>query len=412
MKVLIAEDNPLYRQMLEQNVSKWGFTPFSCSNGEEALSLLEIQTSPILVILDWLMPGMDGIDVCYKVKHDEDLPFMYIIMLTGKDEKEDMLKGLDSGADDYLTKPVDLDILKHRLNAARRIAESISNSGIQAPSIDGYQIQHKLGKGSIATVCKAIHEVTGAVVALKIVQSKNVTEEFFLRFGREIEMMKKLDHPNIARIYRGKLLEQIGYYAVEYIEGQTLEKYVKRVEPSTNEILEIISQVCDGLDHAHNRGVVHRDLKPSNIMVSSDGHPKLVDFGLGKSLFHDTNFDESEADQSIEGKVIGTPMFMAPEQARGNNDDVDGRSDVYSIGIVAYLLIVRRHPHNLTNKKIRDTLIKIAEGHIIPPSQQIDDFDKDLEKIMMKALAKEPALRYQSAFEFAQALREYIQNSN
>ncbi len=410
MKVLIAEDNALYRGMLAQNATKWGYDVVVAEDGEQAWEILQRDDAPRLAILDWQMPGRDGIDVCRKVKHSEDLPFTYVIMLTGRDAKEDMVLGLDAGADDYLTKPVDPLVLRSRLLAAGRIVQVVPPKDWTAPRVDGYEVKQMLGKGAFATVWEAIQIATGKRVALKIIRVDLASEEVFDRFAREIELMQQMDHPNIAQVYDSRLDEKQGYCAMELIDGWTLERYTKQEKPKATRILYIIGKVCSALDHAHRHGIVHRDLKPSNIMITRDGQPKLVDFGLGKSMFRPGTKPEPDADQSMDGSVIGTPMFMAPEQARGENDKIDGRTDIYALGIVLYLLFVRRHPHDLNNKDRWQAVRQVADGQVRPPSEVVPGFDHDLERIIMKALAKEPALRYQTAGEFAAALRDFVRD--
>ncbi|HRA87453.1 MAG TPA: serine/threonine-protein kinase, partial [Planctomycetaceae bacterium] len=185
------------------------------------------------------------------------------------------------------------------------------------------------------------------------------------------------------------------------------QKYIKDHKISKAELLEIVAQICDGLQHAHENGIVHRDVKPSNIMMTQQGTPKLVDFGLGRNLFRcDT---EREASQTMEGYVVGTPMYMAPEQARGENDRLDGRADVYAVGIILYVGLVRRHPHDMNRKDRSAAINEVAYGDARRPSEVKPGFDPDLEKILMKAIARDPDDRYATAAELARDLRSFAQ---
>ena len=410
MKVLIAEDNAVYRVMLEKNLKKWGYDVVVAEDGERAWEILQQDDAPRLVILDWQMPGLDGIDVCRKVKQSEDLPFTYVIMFTGRDAKEDMVVGLDAGADDYLTKPVEPIVLRSRLSAAGRIVQVVPPKEWTAPIVEGFDVKQMIGKGAFATVWEALQKSTGQSVALKIIRVDLASDEVFDRFAREIQLMKEMDHPYIAKVYDSHLDHKLGYSAIELIDGWTLDKYVKQQKPKPLRLLYLINQVCEAMDHAHRRGIVHRDLKPTNIMVARDGTPKLVDFGLGKSIFCPHKDTESRADESMDGSVIGTPMFMAPEQARGENDRIDGRTDIYSLGIILFILLVRRHPHDITNKDKWKTVRQIAENEARLPSDLVPGFDADLEQVVMKALAREPEKRYQTAGDFALAIRNFIQD--
>lgn len=408
MKVLIAEDNAIWRQMLKQNVASWGYEPVLAEDGRQAWNILQLEGAPRLAILDWQMPHMDGIDVCRHVKNSQTLPFTYIVMLTSRDAEEDMVAGLDAGADDYLMKPVEPKVLRSRLAAAQRIVEVVPPREWSLPRVPGYEVKRLLGKGAFATVWEAIHIETNRHVALKIIRVDLATEEVFNRFAREIQIARRLDHPHIARIYDSQIDQHIGYYAMELIDGLTLDKYVKLNQPKVAKILCLAVEVCEALDHAHKQGVIHRDLKPSNIMVTHSGASKLVDFGLARSMFRPEA--ESETVASLEGTAIGTPLFMAPEQARGENDKLDGRSDIYALGIILYMMLVRRHPHHVDMKDRWQTLRAIATGPVCAPSEVKPKFDREVERILLKALAEDPNARYPTAADFGNDILRFLQS--
>ncbi len=406
MKILIADDNGVTRALLEKQAIRWGYDPVLVRNGTEAWSVLQQDDAPRLAILDWQMPGLDGIEVCKRIKQSPTHPFTYVVLLTGRDAEEDMVCGLEAGADDYLTKPVQPAILRGRLMAGQRIVEVVPPKEWTKPHVSGYEVKQLLGKGAYATVWSATHLESSKQVALKIIRVDLATDDVFGRFAREIHLMQQMDHPNIAHIFDSKINQEIGYYAMELIDGSSLDKYVRDHHPKAGRILTLVSQVADALQHAHEQGIIHRDLKPSNIMVNAKGVPKLVDFGLAKSLFQgDSQIDPA---QTLDGSAVGTPLFMAPEQARGQNKSLDGRTDVYALGIVLYLLCVRRHPHNVNPKDCWETIQEIARGRARPPREVKPDFDPELEKIIMKALAHDPGARYQSAGAFADTLRAFV----
>ena len=405
MKILIAEDSLAWRKVIESNVRSWGYEPVVADDGERAWEALQRDDAPRLAMLDWEMPGMDGIDVCRRLKQDPDRPFTYVIMLTSRDSQEDLVTGLEAGADDYLTKPVEPPILRSRLNAARRIVEIVPPKEWAKPRVPGYDVRQLLGKGTFATVWEAVQEETKRPVALKIIRVDLATGQVFGRFAREIQLMQKFDHPNIARVFDARIDEKLGYCAMELVEGLTLDKHMKQHQPGSRRVLDLIALVADALAHAHGHGVLHRDLKPSNILVTGDRQPKLVDFGLGKSMFR--RDAEEETGKTLDGSVIGTPLFMAPEQARGENDRLDGRADVYALGVILYVLLLRKHPHKVNNLDRWQTIRQIAEGRPRRPRELKPGFNRELEKIMMKSLADAPADRFQSAAEFADVLRQF-----
>lgn len=406
MKVLIAEDNVMYRKVLCANVESWGHEPVAVEDGLKALEALNRDDSPRLVILDWQMPGMDGIDVCRRVKRDPEHPFTYVLMLTSRDAQEDMVAGLDAGADDYLTKPIDPKVLQRRLTAAERIVKLVPPKEWAIPRIDGYEVKEMLGKGVFATVWRALQQSTGETVALKIIRVDLATDEVFSRFAREIELMKKLDHPNIARILDSQIDKKLAYYAVELLEGGTLEHFVKKHSPKPALVLLMTAKVCDALDYAHRKGVIHRDLKPSNIMLTAEREPKLVDFGLARSMFEASEEESSLC--SMQGTVIGTPMFMSPEQARGDTDSLDGRADIYALGIILYVMLLRKHPHKVNHSDRWETIREIAESPARSPRELSPKFNSEVEQILMKALAHDPNDRYATAGEFGSAIRKFL----
>lgn len=407
MKVLIAEDNVMYRKVLFRNIESWGHEPIAVEDGQQALDALKQDGAPRLVVLDWQMPGMDGIDVCRRVKRDPEHPFTYVIMLTSRDAQEDMVAGLDAGADDYLTKPIDPKVLHSRLTAAERIVKLVPPKEWAIPRIEGYDVQEMLGKGVFATVWRAVHKATGETVALKIIRVDLATDDVFGRFSREIQLMEKLEHPNIARILDSHIDKKLAFYSAELLEGGTLEQHVKKNSPKPASLLLMVSKVCDALDHAHRKGVVHRDLKPSNILLNLNREPKLVDFGLARSMFKTTEAESALC--SMEGTVIGTPLFMSPEQARGDTESLDGRSDIYALGIILYVMLLRKHPHKVNHSDRWETIREIAESPARSPRELVPKFNSEIERILMKALAKKPEDRYATAGEFGKAIRDFLQ---
>jgi serine/threonine protein kinase len=193
---------------------------------------------------------------------------------------------------------------------------------------------------------------------------------------------------------------------MELVDGVTFEKYVKQEQPRPTRILTLVAEVSYALHYAHEQGVVHRDMKPSNILITGNEHPKLVDFGLAKAMFR-TDLD-SDPSESISGAVVGTPLFMAPEQARGEDAQQDGRTDIYALAIIVYVMLLRRHPHKIDHGNQIATIRAIAGGYVRPPSEVHPKFNKSLERIIMKALAVDPNHRYANATEFGDAIHTFL----
>lgn len=405
MRVLVAEDSKTARLILESQLKSWGYEPVSAVDGQEALDILRGDDGPRLAILDWQMPKLDGVEVCQRLKDDLNNDFIYIIILSARDAEDDMVAGLSAGADDYLPKSTNPIILKSHLQAATRILERVPPKGWNKPTIEGYTIDRLIGKGAYATVWKGVQNASGTEVALKLIRMDLSTDGTFSRFAREIKLMQKLDHPNIARVYDSRIDHSSGYCAMELIDGVPLQRYLKDNKITKPQMFDIICQLCDGLHHAHENGVIHRDVKPSNIMVTTDGTPKLVDFGLGRNMFRsDTNEQNS---QTMEGYVVGTPMYMAPEQARGENTQLDGRADLYALGTILYIAMVRKHPHDVGRECRSDAIQEVAHGEVQRPSKFKPKINVELERILLKSLARDPNDRYQTCAQLSTELQEY-----
>ena len=164
MKVLVADDDPVWRKLLARRLEKWGYDVVTAEDGEQAWSAIRAHHGPRIAIVDWQMPVLDGLSICSQVKRSLDMPFTYIIMLTGRDAKEDTILGLRAGADEYLTKPVDMEILRSRMGVARRIVESIPPPEWSLPKAPGYEVHFLLGRGAAGTVWKATHLESGRSV--------------------------------------------------------------------------------------------------------------------------------------------------------------------------------------------------------------------------------------------------------
>lgn len=272
------------------------------------------------------------------------------------------------------------------------------------PDIKGYKIIEPLGEGGMGVVWRAEQLSTKRQVALKVMASPRfVSEKARARFEREVELTARLDHPNIARIYDSGLHQGMHYYAMELIDGMPLDRYVKSKTLSRGQILVLMRTVCRAVLYAHLRAVIHRDLKPSNILVSADGQPHVLDFGLAKALL-----DEDEAlTISIEGQITGTPAYMSPEQAAGHHSQLDTRTDVFSLGVILYELLTGQSPHDVSGSMF-DVLLRITEGRIRRPREVDKSIDGELEAILLTALAQNPEDRYPSAGALAKDIHNYL----
>ncbi len=271
-----------------------------------------------------------------------------------------------------------------------------------------YLVLEKLGEGGISTVYRVKHLHLNKVYALKILQQ--VKPESTLRFQQEAKAVTLLRHPNIVGVVDFGVSDGRPYMVMECVEGQSLSSYVKNEKPDSVELARICSEICLALAHSHERGVVHRDIKPGNILVSRGedniDHPIVLDFGIAKITGDEEEDAESKRSKSQltrTGDIFGTPLYMSPEQCQGQK--VDARSDVYSFGCVMYELVNGKPPFE------GDSPYQIIHKHICqapPPFQSTTERagqSKQLESIILKAMAKQASDRFQYMLEMSSALK-------
>lgn len=270
--------------------------------------------------------------------------------------------------------------------------------------IDGYQIIAKLGEGASGTVWRARQLATGREVALKLLHGAALGSfKARQRFEREIELTARLAHPGIARLYDSGTRRGIWFHAMELIDGLPLDRYATANKLPIRGTLQLMAQVCRAVQHAHEHGIIHRDLKPSNILVTQDGQPHVLDFGLARA----TQTARAGLSITVDGEVTGTFGFMPPEQAAGESDGVDTRGDVYSLGAILYLLLTGRPPHDSSEKGLM-LARQVAEQDPPRPRAVNPRINGEIEALLLKAMAHDPATRYASAGELAEDIDRYL----
>jgi len=259
-----------------------------------------------------------------------------------------------------------------------------------------YEIRRTLGKGAMGVVYEAHDPTIKRRVALKTIRADQLAgddrAEVLARFRREAQAAGRLNHPNVVAIYDFDEDDGTSFIAMEYVEGRDLKSAFERNERFGNaDIVRIMAQILDALGYSHRQGVVHRDIKPGNVFLQDDGTVKVADFGIA-------HVDSSSLTQV--GSVMGTPSFMSPEQIQGL--PVDGRSDLFSAGVILYQFLTGERPFAGSSTT---TMQKVLKQDPLPPSTLNVTLPASVDAVVQKALAKRPEDRFQSAQEFADALR-------
>ncbi len=275
-------------------------------------------------------------------------------------------------------------------------------SGSQAPRSEpeGYEILGRLGRGGMGVVYKARHRKLNRLVALKMILGAGQDDpEQLARFRAEAEAIARFRHPNIVQIY--DIGEHMGcpFVSLELLEGGSLADRLAGTPQSGPAATALMATLASGMEVAHQAGIVHRDLKPSNILFTGDGVPRIADFGLAKRL-------EAEEGQTLSGQIMGTPSYMAPEQAQGRTHECTPATDVYALGAILYEMLTGRPPFK--GPTAMETVRQVSEDDPVSPVKLQPKLPRDLVTICLKCLAKEPAKRYARAQELADDLRRYL----
>lgn len=284
-----------------------------------------------------------------------------------------------------------------------------------------YQIRRTLGKGAMGIVYEGFDPVIERTVAIKTILPSQLSGDEFVgvmaRFKREAQAAGRLNHPGIVAIYEygediaqdisdeeatmmapsaSQSAQRVAFIAMEFVKGRELRDYFEHNERfPMAEVVRIMSEMLDALDHAHSQGVVHRDMKPANLILLENGKVKVADFGIAR-------VEKSELTQT--GTVLGTPSYMSPEQFMGHT--VDGRSDLFSCGVILYQMLTGEKP--FTGESTTTVMYKVLREEPVPPSELNLALDPALDAVVQKALAKQPAQRFQTGREFAQALQAAV----
>jgi serine/threonine-protein kinase len=291
---------------------------------------------------------------------------------------------------------------------AQRLAEAptqTSATPLHAAALDrlqipGYEVLEVLGRGGMAVVYKARQQSLRRVVALKVVLAgAHASPEEVARFQVEAESVAELHHPHIVQIYEVGRQDGCPYCCLEFIDGGNLADKLRGAPLPAEQAARLVEKLARAMQAAHQHGIIHRDLKPGNVLLTAEGEPKITDFGLAKRM-------DSELAQTKTGAVLGTPAYMAPEQAEGKGAAVGPATDIYGLGAILYELLTGRPPFQAETPL--DTVLRVLSEEPVRPSRLRPGLPRDLETICLKCLEKNPRRRYASAEALGDDLRCYL----
>jgi serine/threonine protein kinase len=263
-----------------------------------------------------------------------------------------------------------------------------------------YELLGEIARGGMGVVYKARQIALNREVAIKMILSGQFANDNEMeRFYAEAEAAASLNHPNIVTIYEIGEVDGRHFFSMEYVPGDSLADLVRERPLAPRRAANYISGVCDAVHLAHDNGILHRDIKPANVLINKKDIPLVTDFGLAKQV-------HEKSGMTIEGSVLGTPSYMPPEQARGNLDEVDARSDIYAIGATLYQLLTGNPPFAAAS--VYETIRQVLNKEPAHPQERNPDIPQDLSTICMKCLQKSPDKRYQTAFELKEELQRFL----
>lgn len=285
-------------------------------------------------------------------------------------------------------------------------AAAWSGFGAEVPARVGvYELVREIGRGGMGAVYLGVRadDQYRKQVAVKLMEPSLNAKELEERFRNERQILAGLEHPNIARLIDGGVTAGLPYFVLEYVNGVPMDEYAAAANLTVRQRVELFLPVCAAIEYAHRNLIVHRDLKPANILVTRDGVPKLLDFGIAKLLSAD---GRPEAGLTRTGVRLMTPEYASPEQVRG--DPVNTSTDVYALGVVLYELLTGQRPYRPASSAVHEMARVILEQEPEPPERIVPELRGDLENILRMALRKDPARRYGTVAELAEDLRRYL----
>jgi serine/threonine protein kinase len=280
------------------------------------------------------------------------------------------------------------------------IGTDCDESAVTEFSVAGYEMLGKIGSGGMGVVYKARQTKLDRIVAIKTLRGGlNATQEDIDRFQTEAESAAKLLHPGIVAIHEVGEVDGRHFFSMDFVEGQNLDELIRDTSLSGERAARYLNSIAESIEVAHGQGILHRDLKPSNVLIDSSDRPRISDFGLAKRI-------ASDSKHTATGQILGTPSYMPPEQAIGDNENVGCRSDVYALGGLMYAMLTGRPPFRADSSVA--TVMQVINDEPVPPRRLNSGIDQDLETICLKCLEKNPRARYETAAQVADECQRFL----
>ncbi len=415
--LLVVDDNEMNRDMLSRRLARKGFQVEVAEDGEQALEVVAGKAID-LILLDIMMPGIDGVEVLKRLRGEYSQTELPVIMATAKAQSKDMVEALDHGANDYVVKPLEFTVVLAKVQKELRTKEAAKAPTSGEPTsaeiepgvvlAGRYRLELLIGQGTFGAVYRAIHVDLDSPVAVKILlPSVTANKESLARFRQEGIAACRVKHPAAVAVSDFGVTETgVAYLVMELLEGVPLvDELTRHGKLSPRRCLEIVEPVCDVLAEAHDAGLVHRDIKPENVFLHRTARGeevKVCDFGIAKLV------GESVTGQNLtaEGWVLGTPAYMAPE--RVSPHDLDGKADVYSLGVMLFEMLAGERPFLARNRDPM-SMIMMHVNTEAPTLRSVDmEVPIELEEVVAAAMRKDPAER-PDARELGKALRRAVE---
>ena len=405
---LLVVDDDDTREALAELLRDEGYAVATARDGEQAHEQVKAHL-PDLVLLDIVMPRTTGLELLGSLRQRWSSAELPVIMMSAKDQSTDVVAALGQGANDYVTKPLDLPIVLARVRAQLRTKEASSPRVDRADAstadrirpgalLDGrYLLEERLGTGSFGVVFRARDEQRQVPVAVKVLKSALAdSQEALERLRRESRAARELRHPHAVEVHELRVTaDGVAFLVMEYLEGHGLDAELREQRLLTpRRAAEVVLPVCEVLAAAHAQGMVHRDIKPANVFLqrTAEGERvKVLDFGLAKPM----GAAALERNLTLAGSILGSPAYMAPERLR--NQPYDGRADVYSVGVMLYEMLTGRLPFvSADGDPLAVVTMHLTESPR-PPRALRPDLPELVEALVLQALTKDQAERPQAS---------------